>query len=145
MGEYYQDRHRYDDILDMPHHQSTERPHMSLYDRAAQFAPFKAVTGHEEAIEETARLTEEEITLDETAIEKIQEELAYLAAHPEARISVAITYFQPDSRKEGGSYLTDIGIIRKVDPPEQQVVMESGMKIRMEKIVSIVRESGLHP
>ena len=75
MSGYYKDEHRYDDIIHLPHHQSAERAHMSLHDRAAQFAPFAALSGHEEAIEETARLTDEKITLDETAIEKINEKL----------------------------------------------------------------------
>ena len=73
MSGYYKDEHRYDDIMQLPHHQSTKRAHMSLHDRAAQFAPFAALTGHEAAIEETARLTEDEITLDETAIATINE------------------------------------------------------------------------
>lgn len=66
MSEYYKDEHRYDDILYMPHHRSSERPHMSLHDRAAQFAPFAALSGHEEAIEETARLVEERMLLRES-------------------------------------------------------------------------------
>ena len=61
MSGYYKDNHRYDDIIHLPHHQSQKRPHMSLYDRAAQFAPFAALTGHEAAIEETARLAEEKM------------------------------------------------------------------------------------
>ena len=73
MSEYYKDAHRYDDIINLPHHQSTERAHMSLHDRAAQFALFAALAGHEEAIEETARLTEERITLDETTIASLNE------------------------------------------------------------------------
>ena len=75
MSGYYKDERRYDDIISLPHHQSSERAHMSLHDRAAQFAPFAALSGHEEAIEETARLTDEKITLDESAIEKINEKL----------------------------------------------------------------------
>ena len=64
MSGYYKDEHRYDDIMDLLHHQSKEQTHMSLHDRAAQFAPFAALAGHEEAIEETARLTDEKIMLD---------------------------------------------------------------------------------
>ena len=60
MSEYYNDSHKYDDIIHLPHHQSAERPHMSLHDRAAQFAPFAALSGYEEAIEETVALTEAE-------------------------------------------------------------------------------------
>ena len=65
MSEYYKDAHRYEDIIDLPHHQSVNRPRMSLHDRAAQFAPFAALTGHEEAIEETVRLAEDRIIKDE--------------------------------------------------------------------------------
>ena len=68
MSEYYKDANRYDDIINLPHHQSMERAHMSLHDRAAQFAPFAALTGHEEAIEETARLTDAKIILDESVV-----------------------------------------------------------------------------
>ena len=71
----------YEDMLYLPHHQSTKRKHMSLHDRAAQFAPFAALNGYEDAIEETGRLTEEEMILDETAVAQINEQLQYLSAH----------------------------------------------------------------
>ena len=61
MSGYYKDEHKYDDIIDRPHHRSKEREHMSLHDRAAQFAPFAALTGHEEAINETARIAAERV------------------------------------------------------------------------------------
>lgn len=69
MSRYYKDEHKYDDIIELPHHQSKERPHMSLHDRAAQFAPFAALSGHEEAIEETARLAAEKITLMDSGVQ----------------------------------------------------------------------------
>lgn len=69
MSGYYKDEHKYDDIIGLPHHQSKERPHMSLHDRAAQFAPFAALSGHEEAIEETARLAAEKITLMDSGVQ----------------------------------------------------------------------------
>ena len=75
MSGYYKDEHRYDDIMDLPHHQSKERTHMSLHDRAAQFAPFAALAGHEEAIAETARLTDEKVLLAETATEMVNAQL----------------------------------------------------------------------
>lgn len=137
MSGYYKDEHRYDDIIHLPHHQSTERAHMSLHDRAAQFAPFAALSGHEEAIEETARLTDERIILDETAIEKINEKLCEISQHLSEKWNVSITYFRPDVRKKGGAYLTDVGTIKKIDKIERQVIMDSGMKIKMEQIVGI--------
>ena len=137
MSEYYKDSGRYDDIINLPHHQSTMRAHMSLHDRAAQFAPFAALTGHEEAVEETARLTDERIILDETAIEKINQKIYDIVQHlPEKRI-VSITYFRPDALKKGGAYLTDVGSVNKVDENEKKVFMDSGMEIEMEQIVEV--------
>ncbi len=141
MSEYYKDEHRYDDILHLPHHQSVEHAPMSLHDRAAQFAPFAALTGYEDAIEETARLTDEEITLDETVISKINEKLQYISEHLAEKISVTITYFKPDARKEGGVYLTDMGYVKKLDVTEGFLVLDSGMKIRLEHIVALEQMS----
>lgn len=137
MSGYYKDEHRYDDIINLPHHQSVERAHMSLHDRAAQFAPFAALSGHEEAIEETARLTDEKIILDENAIEKINEKLYEISQKLSKKRSVSITYFKPDSLKSGGAYLTDVGSIKKIDAVEKIVIMDSGMKISMDGIVRI--------
>ena len=137
MGNYYKDEHRYDDIINLPHHQSTERAHMSLHDRAAQFAPFAALTGHEEAIEETARVTDEKTTLDESTVAKINEMLFDIAQHLSEKKTVSITYFVPDKKKSGGAYLTDVGIIKKIDELEQTVLMDSGMMIPMQEIRNI--------
>ncbi len=138
MSGYYRDEHKYDDIINMPHHRSKERPHMSLHDRAAQFAPFAALTGHEEAINETARYTEKEIELDDNAIEKINEKLYEISLHLNEKWTVEVTYFRPDARKSGGVYLTDRGIIKKLDNVEKVVIMDNGVKIPMEYIVEIV-------
>ena len=124
MSGYYKDEHRYDDIMDLPHHQSGERTHMSLHDRAAQFAPFAALTGHEEAIEETARLTDEKVMLDDTTVEKINEKLCNISQHLSEKRNVAITYFRPDTKKRGGAYLTDIGTIKKMDETEKVSLMD---------------------
>ena len=137
MSEYYKDEHKYDDIINLPHHRSKERAHMSLHDRAAQFAPFAALSGHEEAIEETARLTDEKIILDETATERIAEKLYEISQHLCDKRDVSITYFMPDQRKSGGAYLTDIGTVKKIDEIEKAVIMDSGMKIKMEQIIEI--------
>ena len=137
MSEYYKDANRYDDIINLPHHQSTERAHMSLHDRAAQFAPFAALTGHEEVIEETARLTDAKIILDESAVEKINEKLYEISQNLPEKRNVSITYFRPDALKQGGAYLTDVGTVKKIDVIETMVFMDSGMKIAMEQIVKI--------
>ena len=137
MSGYYKDEHRYDDIIQLPHHQSTKRAHMSLHDRAAQFAPFAALTGHEAAIEETARLTENEIMLDETAIADVNDKLYEISQHLAEQWRVSITYFKPDRKKQGGAYLTDVGVIRKINEIEQLIIMDSGMRIKMEQIIKV--------
>lgn len=137
MSGYYKDEHRYDDIIGLPHHQSKERAHMSLHDRAAQFAPFAALSGHEEAIEETARVTEEKIILDESVVEKINEKLYKISQHLDEKWTVSVTHFSPDALKKGGVYLTDVGIIKKIDEIEKLIHMDSGMRIKMEHIVEI--------
>ena len=137
MSEYYKDTHKYDDIIDMPHHQSKERPHMSLHDRAAQFAPFAALTGHEDAIKETARLTDEEIILDESTVGRINEKLFEISQHLPEKRKVSITYFRQDKTKKGGVYLTDIGIIKRIDEAEKCIVLDSGMKIKMKNIFNL--------
>ena len=137
MSGYYKDEHRYDDIISLPHYQSTKRAHMSLEDRAAQFASFAALTGHEEAIEETARLTEKKIVLDETAKEAISMKLFEISQNLDKKWNVSITYFKPDRLKEGGVYLTDIGIVKKIDEVEKIVIMDNGMRIEIEGIIGV--------
>lgn len=137
MTRYYKDAHRYDDIINLPHHQSKERPHMSLHDRAAQFAPFAALTGHEDAIKETARLTENEMLLDESIKEEINSKINELSEHLSEKQNVSITYFKPDKKKTGGAYLTDIGVVKKINEAEKILIMDSGMKIQMEQIYGI--------
>jgi hypothetical protein len=110
---------------------------MPLHDRAAQFAPFAALTGHEEAIKETARITEERINLDESADEKINEKLREISQSLEEKKNIAITYFKPDSRKKGGAYLTDVGMVKEIDVNEKVLLMDSGMKIAMEQIIGV--------
>ena len=128
---------KYDDIINLPNPTSVRHPRMARSDRAAQFAPFAALSGHEEAIEETARLTDEKITLDESAIEKINEKLYEISNHLSEKWNVTITYFRPDALKKGGAYLTDVGSIKKIDEIERHIIMDSGMKIKMEQIVGI--------
>ena len=128
---------KYADIIDLPYKKSTDRPHMSLHDRAAQFAPFACLTGHEEAIEETARLTDEKIVLDDGAMEAIGIKLYKISENIHKKWNISITYFLPDSLKSGGVYLTDVGIVKKVDNVEKVVIMDSGMRINIDCIVSI--------
>lgn len=131
------DEHKYDDIINMPHHQSMTHPHMSMTDRAAQFSPFAALTGHEDAIKETARLVEERMELDEDALRKLDEQLQLLRANIEEHPDAIFTYFQPDERKEGGAYITVSGSVKKIDDYEQIIVLQDGTQIPVRDIVGI--------
>lgn len=142
MSGYYKDEHRYDDIINLPHYQSTNHAHMSLEDRAAQFASFAALTGHEEAIEETARLTEKKIVLDEVAKEAISMKLFEISRNLDKKWNISITYFKPDRFKDGGVYLTDIGVVKKIDEVEKIIVMDNGMRIEIEGIIGVEIDKG---
>lgn len=127
----------YDDIIYLPHHVSVTRPHMALIDRAAQFSPFAALTGHERAIKETARLTEDRVELDEGVKAALSDKLQIIAdrigEHPE----ISITYFKPDGKKKGGSYITFINSVSKIDEYERLLILFDGTTIPIDEIVSI--------
>ena len=127
----------YEDILHLPHHISTKRKQMSLHDRAAQFAPFAALTGHEAAVKETARLTETRIELDENEIELLDQKLQYILQHLSERPMAAITYFLPDQRKAGGKYTEVEGQIKKIDQWEHRLIMGDGTMIPIADILRI--------
>ena len=105
----------YEDIIQLPHYQSKVHPRMPVSARAAQFAPFAALTGYEDAVEETARLTEERIELTEEAKAMIDQKLQYLRDHLDEHPEVTLTYFVPDSRKAGGAYVTVRGVLKATD------------------------------
>ena len=127
----------YDDIIDLPHPTSTKHPRMPVADRAAQFSPFAALTGYEAAVQETARLTDERIELNEDELAALDEKLrTVLAWNGEAPL-VSITYFQADDRKAGGSYNTAQGYIRKLDELRRVIVMQDGSKIPVDDVLEI--------
>ena len=132
----YQERD-YSDIINLPHPVSKKHPQMSLLDRAAQFSPFAALTGHEDAIHETARLVDEKIILDED--EKaildgmLQQIKASLSEHPK----ISLTYFKPDAIKQGGSYETVHGSVRKLDEYASKLVLDNGLELAFENLVQI--------
>ena len=125
---------KYDDIINLPHHVSKNYPQMSMYSRAAQFAPFAALTGYEGQIKETARLTNERIDLDEELKSildsKLQDKL-------NTKQTVEFTYFVPDLKKDGGKYVTVSGIIKKIDEYKQVIVLENKQEIPIKEIIDI--------
>ena len=119
----------YDDIIHLPHHVSRNHPPMPMLDRAAQFAPFAALTGYEAAVGETARLTAERRELDAQEAEELTRRLASLIACLPERPEVTVEYFVPDERKSGGAYVTVTGRVRHISVAEKTLVMEDGTEI----------------
>ena len=128
---------KYDSIMELPHHVSRTRPQMPMSDRAAQFAPFAALTGYDSAIRETGRLTDEKIELDEEALTALDMRYQLLTDALEARPEITITFFQADERKEGGAYQTVTGTVKKIDTFERLITMRDGTKIPMDDVLSM--------
>ena len=137
------DAHKYDDIIRLPHHVSTRHPQMSIHDRAAQFSPFAALTGHDAAIRETERLTEEWVELDEDSKEQLDERLQMIREHLAERPEITFTFFQPDERKQGGAYRTITGKVKKIDEDEHRILLEDGTALMVEHLVSIEGNPGM--
>ena len=128
---------KYDDIISLPHHESTKHPKMPALNRAAQFLPFAALAGHDAAVRETARQTDNKMELDESRKEELNEHLQLLREYLVQKPQVSITYFVPDTKKEGGSYLSITGAIGKIEENQRQVIMENGTVIPMNDIYEI--------
>lgn len=129
---------KYDDIINLPHHQSDRRPHMPVTERAAQFSPFAALTGYEAAINEAGRLTEAFRELDEDEKEKLDKTLRRLQENRERKPETYVLYFEPDPLKEGGAYVEVTGRFVKVDRSERVLVLEEeGFGIRRIEISRI--------
>ena len=130
-------RKKYADIIDLPHHQSDTRPKMSNYDRAAQFSPFAALTGHAESIKETARLTDEYSEPSEEMKAIMNEKILFLMEQLENQPEITITFFKPDEKKQGGEYITITGVVKKIKTYERQIQMTTGDLIPIDMIFGI--------
>ena len=128
---------KYDKIMGLPHHVSKTRPQMPMSDRAAQFAPFAALTGYDAAIKETGRLTDERIELDVEALSALDMKYQILMEALDEAPEVTITYFQPDERKAGGKYVSAVGAVKKIDDFERRITMRDGTRIPMDDVLSI--------
>lgn len=133
------DMHKYDDIIELPRHVSARHPQMPVADRAAQFSPFAALTGYEETVKEAARRTEEKFTLTPDEEELINETLLLMQEGMEQgrRMSVSVTYFMADTKKEGGSYRQVTGALKKIDQVHRVIILEDGCRIPMEDIARL--------
>lgn len=127
---------RYDDIINLPHPVSQRHPQMPLADRAAQFSPFAALTGLDAALQETARLTDQRITLDEYEQAELDKTLQALREAAPQHPAVEITYFQPDARKAGGQYVTSVGHVKRIAEYEQQLILTDGTSIPLAEIIA---------
>lgn len=135
------DEHRYDDIISLPHHVSATRPRMSMHDRAAQFSPFAALTGYDDAVEETARLTDKQYELSEDARNRLDEQLRLIANRIGEQPEIEVTYFVPDELKEGGKYVTIKGHVRIIDEYAKEIVFVDGTRLRLEVVSEIKTDS----
>jgi len=131
------DLHRYDDIIALPHHSSKVRPHMSMRDRAAQFAPFAALTGHSAVLADKARLTEARRDLDEYEIIALERKLQEIQRKISSGPLVDVTWFRKDERKDGGAYLKKTGVAKRIDGYEKKLVLADGEEIPLTDIVDI--------
>lgn len=132
MGEY-------DDIINMPRFVSKRYPQMSMHDRAAQFSPFAALTGYDDAIKETARLTDKKINLDEDVLQKLDEILFVIRKKLDSgqKCRTVISYFEKDLKKDGGRYLDISGEVKRIDEYRNVIVLMDGNIIPIEDIMNI--------
>ena len=130
----------YKDIINLPHHVSSKRPQMPMLDRAAQFSPFASLTGYDDAIHETGRLTDEKIDLsdeDKKTLDRKQQILSEKLSDPPA---LTITYFVPDAKKSGGAYVIKDGNLKKIDEFERWMMLTDGTKIPLDDVSDIESE-----
>ncbi len=132
---------KYEDIIYLPRPVSGRHPQMPLQDRAAQFAPFAALTGHDEAVRETARLTDSYIELEEGQRERLDQRLSLLIQalreNPGQEPVITVTYFKPDEKKDGGAYVPVWGRVKKVDGYRREIVLKDGTSLPMDDIIAM--------
>ncbi|MBP5372077.1 MAG: hypothetical protein J6Y55_09180 [Bacteroidales bacterium] len=128
---------KYDDIINLPHHVSETHPQMSMRNRAAQFSPFAALSGHSDAIHETARYTDDFQGVDESNVEALNQKIAMILDKINEHPQITVTYFKPDEKKEGGSYTLKTGNIKRVDDYEHVLQFTDNEKIPIQSIFNI--------
>lgn len=128
---------RYDDIINMEHHRSLRRKPMAVSDRAAQFAPFAALTGYGDAIDETARLTDKKEELSDDQLQELNERLNLLSENKSGKPEITVIRFMSDYRKQGGAYVRLSGRFKEIDPSDQTLVLTNLTKIPLSDIFKI--------
>lgn len=128
---------RYDDIINIPRWNPKSHPRMSEYERAAQFAPFAALTGYDAMVSETARLTDIQEELDEEQMLALNETLSKILERLDEHPKVCITWFKKDAHKTGGAYVETEGAVRDVELANRLVILKEGDRISLDDIASI--------
>lgn len=131
---------KYDDIINLLGYVSKKRPPMPTKNRAAQFAPFAALTGYDAAIKETARVTEKRIDLDEYMKEELNLKLQILIEKIKENPKIKITYFEADENKDGGAYIIVTGTVKKIDEYKKIIFMTDDTIILIDEIIKIEGE-----
>ena len=131
---------QYDDIINLPHHISKKHPQMSLFARSAQFAPFAALTGYEDAVKETARETYERIEIEDELKSILDSKLQIILGQIKNKPGISFTYFIADSKKDGGKYVVVTGLVKKVDLYNQYIYLADNTEIPINEIIDISGE-----
>lgn len=131
------DIHNYEDIMNIPRHISLKHAPMSRIDRAAQFAPFAALTGHKEAINEMARETDKKKMLDENRLAILNNQLHKILQHIQKQPQIKLTYFLEDKQKEGGQYITEMKKVKKIDEYERILIFLDDHQVKIDDIYDI--------
>lgn len=128
---------KYDDMLQLPHHVSASRKPMAMTARAAQFAPFAALSGYDAEVQEAGRLTDRPIEPDEYEKEATNARLRLLARHFREEWVVSLVFFQPDERKAGGAYVTRTGTVKKLYETERLLTLTDGTVIPLDDLIAL--------
>lgn len=129
---------KYDDMLELPHHTSPRHPRMSAWDRAAQFAPFSALTGYDDVIDETARLTDGRIELSEDARAVLDVRMKALLGRIDGKPEITVMHFVADKRKSGGAYRSFTGYLARMDEVERELIFADGTRIKSADVIEII-------
>ncbi len=134
------EEHKYDDIINLEHPISKVHKQMSLENRSAQFAPFAALVGYEEAVKETERVTENRVEINEELRNRLDEKIYILQSKIKEQPEVNITYFVPDNKKKGGKYQSITGKIKQIDDDNKLIVLKNDIEIPINEIINISGE-----
>ena len=125
----------YDDIIHLSHPKSPKHPPMTIMERAAQFSPFSALTGYGDAVDETIRLTDEQLELDEETKAMLNLKLQFLLENPQTE--AVFTYFQKDRKKSGGAYVNALGFVKDLDELKHELLLTDGTRIPVENVYAV--------